>query len=443
MRPALNFIRCALAWFVCAIFINIAALQSESEATSAYIYFWWVAGLVIFIVAAWEYYQRPTSSCLSIERSLPPGLSVGTNNNVELLVTNHLNRVVHVKLTELVDNSVKIKGLPITLVLKPLEKISLSINVRPLQRGSVMFEGVECLIESPLRFWANRLSFLEPTEVKVFPNFSAIAHFELLAHGQQVGQLGIHLNQRRGEGLDFHQLREFRPGDALRQVDWKATSRALKPISREFQDERDQDIIFLLDNGRRMRAKDGELSHFDHCLNAFLLTSYVALRQGDAVGFQTFGSLDRWIAPIKGKNNLNSLLHQVYDIHSSVATSDYLSAAQSLMNRHRKRSLVIIVSNIHEQDQEDLLAAYQLLHRNHLVIFACLREEHVQEKLDTPVKDFDQALIYSSAYQFYLDRQSALKKLIASGAIVLDDKPSHLHIALVNEYYALKRSGRI
>lgn len=443
MRPAKNSIATFVAWLLCAILLNILTLYSEEGGTSELISLWWMLGVVLAVVAYREWLGQPRYDALEIERNLPPGLSVGTDNVIELKVRNTTELKLHVKLTELVDNAVRVSGLPLTLTLNPKEQVSLSYIVHPLQRGSVMFEGVDTLVDSPWRFWAKRHQYLSPTEVKIFPNFSAIAHFELLTHGQQVGQLGIHLNQRRGEGLDFHQLREFRPGDALRQVDWKATSRALKPISREFQDERDQDIIFLLDNGRRMRTKDGELSHFDHCLNAFLLTAYVALRQGDAVGFQTFGSIDRWINPIKGKNNLNTLLHQVYDIHSSVATSDYLTAAENLMNRHRKRSLIIIISNFHEQDKEDLLAAYELLQRNHLVIIACLQEQTVGEKLERPVRNFDEALTYSSAYQFHLDRQQAIKRLMASGAIVLDDKPAHLHVALVNEYYALKRSGRI
>ncbi|VUD69184.1 hypothetical protein TDB9533_04550 [Thalassocella blandensis] len=443
MRPAKYCLIAYLGWFVSALLLNLLILHSDSGAGSELSKLWWMLGGIITVITYREFLSRPADDILQIERQLPPGLSVGTDNLIELKIRNTAEQTLHITLTELVDDAVRVEGLPITLTLKPQEGVSLSYVVHPLQRGSVIFEGIDCLIETPWRFWSNRYRYLAATEVKVFPNFSAISHFELLAHGQQVGQLGIHLNQRRGEGLDFHQLREFRPGDALRQVDWKATSRALKPISREFQDERDQDIIFLLDNGRRMRTKDGELSHFDHCLNAFLLTAYVALRQGDAVGFQTFGSIDRWINPIKGKNNLNTLLHQVYDIHSSVATSDYLTAAENLMNRHRKRSLVIIISNFHEQDKEDLLAAYQLLQRNHLVIIACLQEQSVGEKLDEPVRNFDQALSYSSAYQFYLERQQAIKRLVASGAIVLDDKPSQLHIALVNEYYALKRSGRI
>ena len=101
--------------------------------------------------------------------------------------------------------------------------------------------------------------------------------------------VGAHVKRRRGEGTDFHQMRDYRVGDSLRQVDWKATARMRRLISREYQDERNQHLLMVIDTGRRMLARDGELSHFDHVLNAALVVSYLALRQGDAVGLLASG----------------------------------------------------------------------------------------------------------------------------------------------------------
>jgi uncharacterized protein (DUF58 family) len=192
-----------------------------------------------------------------------------------------------------------------------------------------------------------------------------------------------------------------------------------------------------------MRAKDGALSHFDHCLNAFLLTAYIALRQGDAVGLHAFGRSERWISPVKGKANLNTLMHGIYDLHSSTDTSDFLNASDQLLSKHRKRSLVIIVSNISEEDKEDVMLAYKLLSERHLVIVACLREESFIKSSEEDVNDFDGALRYSAARSILRERKHMLKSLSAAGAITLDEEPSKLHIALVNQYLDLKRSGRI
>ena len=76
----------------------------------------------------------------------------------------------------------------------------------------------------------------------------------------------FHAVRRRGHGTEFHQLREYRQGDSRRLVDWKATGRLRKPVVREYQEEQNQEIHFVLDSGYRMHASEGGVSHFDRAL---------------------------------------------------------------------------------------------------------------------------------------------------------------------------------
>ena len=85
-------------------------------------------------------------------------------------------------------------------------------------------------------------------------------------------------------------------------------------IAKEYQEERDQQIVFLIDTGRRMLARENGLSHFDHVLNSMLLLSFVALRQGDAVGFMTCGDTTRWMKPRKGMSTMSAMTRQLFDL---------------------------------------------------------------------------------------------------------------------------------
>ena len=249
--------------------------------------------------------------------------------------------------------------------------------------------------------------------------------------------------QRRGQGMDFKQLREFQYGDELRQVDWKASARQHRLISREYQDDRDQEIIFLLDTGRRMRASDSELSHFDHCMNGVLLTSYIALMAGDAVGYMSFAGTDRWLSPVKGKTSINSLLNSLYDLHSTTDASDLIKAAEHLMLRQTKRSLIIVVTNIRDEDTEDLVQAFGLLSKKHLVMVACLREKVLDQPELPDDADFTMSLQYSGMKLYLSQREKMIKTLRHQGVICVDSPAETVHIALINQYMALKRSGRI
>ena len=243
--------------------------------------------------------------------------------------------------------------------------------------------------------------------------------------------------------MEFHRLRDYRAGDSLRQIDWKATSRYRRAISREYQEERDQQVMFLLDCGRKMHALDGNLSHFDYTLNALLLLANVALRQGDSVGLMTFSGEQRWLAPRKGVSTLNLLLNSIYDLSTSTAPSDYLNAALQAQRRLSKRSLIVVMSNLRDEDSEELTLALQILRRKHLVLLASLRETVLGETLDADVTSFDQALRVAATHRYLTRRRTAHERLTANGALWLDVEPAQLSVQLVNRYLDVKTSGRL
>jgi Uncharacterized conserved protein (some members contain a von Willebrand factor type A (vWA) domain) len=264
----------------------------------------------------------------------------------------------------------------------------------------------------------------------------------LLAVDNWLSQLGVRQRQRRGLGLEFHQLREFREGDSLRQIDWKATARQRTPIAREYQDERDQQIIFMLDCGRRMRSQDGELAHFDHALNACLLLSYIALRQGDAVGLSTFASNHpHYLAPVKGTGQLNVLLNTVYDLDSTQRPADYQAAVTQLLARQKRRALVVLVTNLRDEDDEELLTAVKRLSKLHRVLVASLREDLLDSLRQTPVQTLPEALAYCGTVDYLNDRAQLHERLSAHGVPVVDARPSELGAELVTAYLGWKKAG--
>jgi uncharacterized protein (DUF58 family) len=296
---------------------------------------------------------------------------------------------------------------------------------------------------SPLGFWQRKIFVECPERVRVFPNFRQISRYALLATDHRLSQMGVRRRQRRGEGSDFHQLREYRAGDSFRQIDWKASSRYRRLISKEYQDERDQQVVFMLDCGRRMRhAEQGQL-HFDQALNAILLLTHVAAQQGDAVGFLSFGGSNRWLPPSKGGDPVRRLLYRTYNLESSIEAADYLLAARELMPKQSRRALVVIVTNTRDEDQADLTAAVRLLQRRHLVVVANLRESLLDQTMSQPVRDFDGALRFHATGEYLDSRRRSLETLRHQGAVVLDLLAPHLPVALVNNYLTIKASGAL
>src|SRR5688572_12648923 len=376
-------------------------------------------------------------------RAVAGSLSLGVAQDVALRLANggrwKLTMAVHDHHPE----ALEAEALPQRVDLAPGRWAELSYRVRPVRRGDFRFGGIELRLGSPLGLWEATRYVGEESPVRVYPNFRALTRYTLLATDNRLSQIGVLQTRRRGEGLDFHQLREYRQGDSLRSIDWKATSRTAKLIAREYQDERDQRILLLVDCGRRMGAKDDELSHFDHVLNAALLLAHVGLRQGDAVGILTMSSEPRYLAPRKSIATIHAILNRVYDLEPTALTSDYQWAAREVMQRLSKRSLVVILTNLRDEDDDAIVPALKLLQTRHLVVLASLRAAILSRALSTRINSFDRAVTHAAAADYLRMRERAFQRLAGSGAVCLDVEPQVLAIALVNRYLQLKRSGRL
>lgn len=334
------------------------------------------------------------------------------------------------------------EGLPAAFNLAAGQWVKIPYQITPLARGIHHFGQTELRLVSPLGLWVSRHLIGVPQTLRVYPDFARVAQYALFATDHRLSQLGVMRQRRRGEGMDFHQLRDYRREDSPRQIDWKATAKMKRPISRDYQDERDQQILFMLDCGQRMRSRDDDLSHFDHTLNAMLLLTYVALRQGDAVGLSTFAhEAPRYFAPRKSLDTVQRLLNTTFDLQPSLRTPDYLMAGEHLAIRLRKRSLVVILTNLRDEDDDTLLPALTLLRKRHLVLLVSLREPGLNTLLEQPVKHFDDALSHAAAQEYSQSRAMQLRKLRALGIQVIDVLPRQLPTALVNRYWEMKSAG--
>ena len=378
-----------------------------------------------------------------LKRQLPGSLALGRWSEVQLTLEHDFPQPLNVQIFDHLPPGLGFEHLPLTVELQPGRHSQASYRLRPLKRGHFSFELCEINLPSPLGLWSDRRLLERPDATRVYPDFARLYGGQLLAVDNWLSQLGVRQKQRRGLGLEFHQLREFREGDSLRQIDWKATARQRTPIAREYQDERDQQIIFMLDCGRHMRSQDDELSHFDHALNACLLLSYVALRQGDAVGLSTFASEQpRYLAPIKGTSHLNTLLNAVYDLNSTQRSADYQAAASQLLARQKRRALVVLVTNLREEDDDELLAAVKRLSQQHQVLVASLREGVLDSLRQSPVQTLPEALAYCGTVDYLNARAELHERLNAHGVWVMDARPDELGADLVTRYLGWKRTGR-
>lgn len=427
-----------LAAGVVLVVLALAAALHEPGAA------WWTAAVGIVAGGAiWDGAAVRFGSVPAVTRDVDTVMPLGAWSRVELAVENAGQPDRLLVLHDHYPGEFEVDAMPGQLVVPPGSRALISYRVRPQARGDHHFTGVDLLIRSPFELWDRKLFVPLPRQVRVFPNFREVGRYAMLATDNHLSRMGVLRRRQRGEGSDFLQLREYRLGDSLRQIDWKATSRYRRPISKEYSDERDQQIIFMLDCGRRMRHREGGREHLDQALNAFLLLAHVVVAQGDSVGLMTFGGDHRWYPPAKTRGRVRDLLESVYDLGAAPEAADYLAAAESLMPAQRRRALIVLITNTRDEDQFELLQALSLLKRRHLVVVADVREQLLDETLTRYATDLDGALRFQAVNDYLERRRNNLRTLRHHGHYALDILPDQLPVALVNQYLAIKASGRL
>ena len=406
---------------------------------------WWQgAGVALLAVAGADAWRSRRAPALRVERELAGVWPVGAWNKVTLRLHNEGARLLPLDLFDDYPTAWGMEGLAHSSRIAPGAHAAVTYRLCPDQRGRGEFGPAHLRVASPLRLWTRTHRIGPTSSIKVFPDFSQLLGHTLSATDRRAPAAGAIRKRRRGEGTDFMQLREYRQGDSMRSIDWKATARRNKPISREYQEERDQQVVFLLDTGRRMQARDDVTTHFDHALNAVLTLGFLAQKQGDAVGLMTFGGEStRWLAPLKGRTGLDRLLAGVYDLQPTERAPDFTQAATELLNRLGKRAFVVIITNLRDEDDTALHAACELISTRHLVMCASLREKTLDDARSSQVNTFTDALRYSATVHYLQQRRAAIKRLGIRADRLMDITPAQLSLALVNRYLDIKESGQL
>ena len=300
-------------------------------------------------------------------------------------------------------------------------------QVRPIARGEARFGRAEARLASPLGLWQVTRRAGEEAPVRVYPNFRALARYTLLATDNRLSQIGVLQVRRRGEGMEFHQLREYRQGDPQRAIDWKATARTGRLIAREYEEEKDQRVLLVIDCGRRMASKDdGAFALRPHAERG-AAARHVALRQGDAVGMLTMGGVQRYLEPRKSVAAVHAMLNRAYDIEPTLAVPDYHLAAREVMRHMRRRALVILLTNLRDEDDDTLLPALQAAaHAPPGGARLAARGDPLAGPSRARVDSFDRAVTHAAAADYLALRERVFRRIGAAGVVTLDVEPERL-----------------
>ena len=415
----------------------VETLQSQA---SLLFYFLALVDVLLLTLLAVDLVSVVKATAIEVTRQMLKSGSLGASQEVTLWIENRGTRKHRMIVRDDLPEYMVANPPEQLLELGPRKKAELTYQLKPNRRGAFSLERVHFKLVSQLGFWTRLFDKECKQDVAVYPNMQQLSEYAMLAKTNRLSLIGVRATRQVGQDNNFERLRDYTLDDNYKHMDWRATARRRKLTVKEFQQDKSQRIMFLLDCGRLMTNEYRGLSLLDYAMNSILMMSYVALQQGDSVGMMCFSDhIEKYVPLRGGPKQMNHVLHGLFDRFPRMHQSNFDEAFLYLSQRCRRRTLVVLITNVIDDITASQVTGYlSTLRPRHLPVLCLMRDRRVFEMADNPA--LEEEILYPSAAaaQLLLWRHELIEKVKVSGALVLDAFPDQLTSCMVNRYLEIK-----
>jgi uncharacterized protein (DUF58 family) len=415
---------------------------------------WWPGALTLLLVLdiAWvvaflvDAVAAPGAGALHVRREAPVAFSLGRRFVIRYVWRHDRRRRLSLRVKERLPDPLGGAVTPLReLELPPGLEMEERLELQPVRRGIGAGGTMDLRILGPLGLAWRQSRIEAPWTATVYPNLRGAWLRALPIQALRRREAGLRSVRHRGEGRLFEGLREWVPGDDTRIIDWKATARRGKPIARQFEDERRQQVMLLVDAGRLLTAEVDGVPRLESVVSAALHLAYAASEHDDDVGLLVFAdTIQRYVTPGRGRRALRAVLEGLAAAEGRLVESDYPGALRYLAAHSRKRALTVLFTDVIDRTaSEALVAQAATLRPRHLPLAVTLRDPAMEALASVRPTDPAQAFERAAAEELLGAREAALTEMRSRGVMVLDVLPSAASAALVERYHMLKRKGTL
>lgn len=420
-------------------------LTVVSGGVAVVIQFAWA--LLALLVVAWlvDGILSKTQQRISLTRFIPSQIHVEQQHQIEWVIENRTPRAVQIELRDQLPRGA-------ATVMPVIERHVAANSVQhvfyqmtPGVRGDLEFGNLYYRILGPLGL-AWRLQTLAARQpIRCYPQLANWTAAELATQQALVRQAGSHRHRWRGTGTVYESLRDYTTEDDIRWVDWKATARAQRPIARNYESERHQQVILMIDASRMMTTYCGYRTKFDTVLEAVVLAARAAIDQGDSVGLMVFSDkIDVYLHPRREQTQVGAIMNSLYAFQPRLVEPDFENAITLAAVRNRRRSLFVLFTDVTVIESANRMTAYvRSLIPRHLPLVVTIADETVERVESTKPGGAVEFYQLGVANELLQQRDELLEVLRSSGAAVLDSPADKLAIQTIKVYFDLKRRMRL
>ncbi len=314
----------------------------------------------------------------------------------------------------------------------------------PTRRGTGLVERLWLKWNGPLGLGARQVRQELDSAVRVRPNVAAARSPALQAYLRDA-QYGLIARRIRGAGTEFEALAEYQPGMDRRRIDWKSSARHAHLYAKEYETERNNQIVFAFDCGQAMCEPVGGLPRIDRAVSAALATSYVALKGGDRVSLFGFAARPEVFTPfVSDSRNFHRLQSEAARLDYHPQEPNFTLALATLAGRLQRRSLIVVFSDFTDPTSAELMIeSIGRLTKRHVVLFVTMQDAELDGIATAPPDDVQALAMAVTADALLRQRALVLSRLRQLGVDVIEAPWEKIGMRLLDSYLAIKRRGAI
>lgn len=378
-------------------------------------------------------------------RTTDERFSNGDENEVILSFTNHFPFPVVISVIDELPLQFQKRDFLLNERLKAGESRQISYSLRPTERGEYWFGALNVFIKSPLQLIERRLRCGKQEMIKVYPAFKEMRQFEMMAISNRLTEVGIKKIRRIGHQMEFDQIREYTKGDDYRTINWKATARRSSLMVNQYQDEKSQQVISIIDLGRTMKMPFEGMTLLDYAINSSLVLSKIAMLKQDKAGLITFNNKVRTIVPPqRNSKQMQVIMEALYNQTTQFEEQSIQSLYTVIRRKVHQRSLLVLYTNYESLSAaKRQLPMLQKLANDHMVVIVFFENTELKQLTESKASDMEGIYIKTIAEKFAYDKRRIVKELERYGIHSVLTAPENLTVETINKYLELKARGYI
>lgn len=382
---------------------------------------------------------------VNIQRSLPVLLSLGENHTINLKIHNPSGIALHIQVIEELPFQFQDRNNTFRVQLASGGWFEYNYVVRPLKRGEYAFGDSISLVRSWIGLAERTIRQGNSMTVPVYPSILQMKRFELNARGIHTDSSGVKKLRRIGHSYEFEQIKSYVAGDDYRSINWKATGRKGNLMVNQYEDEKAQQIINVIDKSRVMRSPFNGLTLLDYAINTSLVLSNVALAKSDKAGLITFAEkMDTILPAQRNRNQLKLILEALYKESESRLEANYELLYLTLRNTLKGRCMLMLYTNFENPfAMRRVLPVLRKINRQHVLVVVFFENSELENSVLDGNDELENVYQRMVMEKYLYEKQQMVQELKHIGIPSIFTTPEDLTIHTINKYLEIKSRGLI